>query len=229
MNSQLSDDEYLLISGIQHFAFCQRQWALICVEGAWTENYLTATGRILHDKADNPWFNEIRKDMIISRSMPLISKELGLQGVADIVELTKNDAGVPVSGRKGRWILHPVEYKRGRPKSDNCDAMQLCAQAMCLEEMLNTSVADGEIFYGQIRRREHVDFTPALRSEVKSVASKMHQYFTEGIVPLGKEEKKCKACSLFDDCNPRLLARRGKVQSYISREIADTESVIGDL
>jgi CRISPR-associated exonuclease Cas4 len=213
------EEDFLQISGIQHFAFCQRQWALIRIEGVWTENYLTAQGRLLHDKADDPWFNEIRKGMIVSRSMPLVSQRLGLQGVADIVELRKNENGVTLSGRSGRWKLQPVEYKRGKPKDDHCDELQLCAQAMCLEEMLSATIPSGEIFYGQIRRRTPVEFTDALRDEVVDATARMHEMYAAGTIPLAKKEKKCNSCSLLNDCNPELFVVRDKVNLYVEKEL----------
>jgi CRISPR-associated exonuclease Cas4 len=213
------EEDFLQISGIQHFAFCRRQWALIRIEGVWTENYLTAHGRLLHDKADDPWFNEVRKGMVVSRSMPLVSYRHGLQGVADLVELTKDADGVTVPGRSGKWLLRPVEYKRGKPKDDHCDELQLCAQAMCLEEMLGADILSGEIFYGQIRRRTPVAFTDALRSEVTMSLAEMHELYEAGLVPLAKKEKKCGACSLLNDCCPELFAVRDKVNQYVERTL----------
>jgi CRISPR-associated exonuclease Cas4 len=220
--------QFLPLSGIQHFAFCPRQWALIHIEGLWVDNILTVQGNLLHDKVDNPWFNELRKDMIISRSMPVLSKELGLQGIVDIVELTADKAGVPVPGKSGLWSLRPIEYKRGKPKDDHCDAIQLCAQAMCLEEMLNTQIAVGDLFYGQIRRRTEVEFSERLRDEVCFAADTMHRYFDENYVPLALREKKCRACSLVDVCVPELFELKSRVTSYIAGvlgggQLADTD------
>ena len=220
-------DDYILISGIQHFAFCPRQWALIHIEGLWSENYLTAQGRILHDKVDDPWFNELRKGKIISRSMPIRSDKLKMQGVADIVEFIEDNGGVAVPGRTGLWTLFPVEYKRGKPKSEDCDRLQLCTQAMCLEEMLNTTIPRGEIFYGQIRRRSEVVFDERLRENVAVLAEKMHRMLAGNELPHGKKEKRCRACSLVDDCNPQLSAMANRVDSYIEKALAD-DYYIGD-
>jgi CRISPR-associated exonuclease Cas4 len=211
----------LPLSGIQHFAFCPRQWALIHIEGIWVENFLTAQGRVMHDKVDDPWFNEMRKGMVTSRSMPVVSKELGLYGVADLVELIPDDQGVPVPGRRGLWRPRPVEYKRGKPKDDDCDAVQLCAQAVCLEEMLDVIIENGDIFYGQIRRRTIVDFNGDLRDKVHHAAKDMHRHFEANLIPLAKKEKKCRACSLIDACNPELLTLKGSVAEYIHRELDD--------
>ena len=219
MGNNAEEENYLLLSGIQHFAFCPRQWALIHIDGIWDENYLTAQGQILHEKVDDPWFNESRKGKIICRSMPIRSEQLKLQGVADIVELTDNPDGISVPGRKGTWSLLPVEYKRGRPKSEDCDKLQLCAQAICLEEMLKTSITKGEIFYGQIRRRIDVIFSEQLRKDVVSLASDMHKLYKEGKIPICKKEKHCQACSLINVCSPECIVLKNKVSVYIEKEI----------
>ena len=218
-------DEYILLSGIQHYAFCPRQWALIHIEGMWSENYLTAQGRLLHDKADDPWFNELRKGKIISRAMPIRSEKLLIQGVADIVELMECAEGVTVPGRPGKWSLYPVEYKRGKPKSEDCDRLQLCAQAICLEEMLDADIPSGEIFYGQIRRRVNVDFDEELRSDVVRITQEMHRVFETNELPHGKKEKHCGACSLVDDCQPGLGTMAHRVEAYIEKALAVDEVV----
>lgn len=215
------DDEYLLLSGIQHFAFCPRQWALIHIEGVWTENYLTAQGRQLHDKADDPWFKELRKDKVISRAMPIRSRKLKMQGIADVVELISSDEGVMVPGQQGCWKLHPIEYKRGRPKNENCDMVQLCAQAICLEEMLDTHIPRGAIFYGQTRRRMEVIFSDALRKEVFALANAMHMTFSKNETPIAKKGKQCRTCSLMNDCHPELTLLKNKVDLYIKNAIEE--------
>ena len=225
LNNAYEENDFLLISGIQHFAFCRRQWALIHVEGVWSENYLTAQGRLLHDKADDPWFVEQRKGKIISRSMPIRSERLRMQGVADIVELIECAEGVSVPGRPGKWSINPVEYKRGKPKSEDCDRLQLCAQAICLEEMLHTSIPCGEIFYGQIRRRTSVDFDEKLRADVEGFVLEMHRMLDNNELPAGKKEKRCRACSLVDDCQPELGAMANKVEAYIEKALAGDEAV----
>ena len=219
--TELDREEYILISGIQHFAFCPRQWGLIHIEGLWSENYLTAQGRLLHEKVDDPWFNELRKGKIVSRSMPIRSDTLKMQGVADIVELIEDKEGVAVPGRAGLWAIYPVEYKRGKPKSEDCDRLQLCTQAMCLEEMLKTNIPRGEIFYGQIRRRNEVEFDENLRNDVVRLAEEMHRMLAENELPSGKNEKKCRACSLVEDCHPEWNNLAHRVDSYIEKALAD--------
>ena len=214
-------DDYLLLSGIQHFAFCPRQWALAYIEDIWEENYLTAQGRLLHERVDDPWFNELHKGKIISRSVPIKSETLKMQGVADVVEFTVDEDGVAVPGKRGLWSVRPVEYKRGKPKAEDCDKLQLCAQAMCLEEMLQTKVAAGEIFYGQIRRRTEISFDDGLRSSVINMAGDMHDMFSKAEIPKPKNGKHCKACSLINNCQPELDAKANKVNAYIEKMLGE--------
>lgn len=217
------DEELLPLSSIQHFIFCKRQWALIRIDEAWEENYLTAQGRILHDKVDDPWFNEFRKDMILSRSMPLISYTLGLYGVADLVELKKSEKGVAIKGKEGFWQVVPVEYKRGKPKEGDCDAVQLCAQAICIEEMLGVTIDSGEIFYGAIRRRLRTPFSPELREKTRNAADEMHRLFAAGERPAATKKTHCKSCSLMDVCGPDFGRMERKVDLYIDRILGEKE------
>ncbi len=212
--SNYSDDELLMISGIQHFAFCRRQWALIHIEQQWQENLLTFGGRELHERVDDPFFTEARGTVLVTRSLPIISRRLGLYGVADVVEFYRSDEGVRLRGRNGLWRPHPVEYKYGEPKIDERDMVQLCAQAFCLEEMFNTSIAQGDIFYGRVRRRQKVEFDEALRQRVIELSREMHRLFEEGITPLPEQTKACRSCSLVEICLPHTGKRRS-VRRYL--------------
>src|SRR5690554_3378443 len=159
MQKMYSEDDFLMLSGIQHFAFCQRQWALIHIEKQWSENLLTIEGKQLHERVDNPYFFESRGGILTARSVPIASYTLGFYGVADMVEffsVEKN--GITLNGRKGLWHPVPIEFKRGRPKKDNIDEVQICAQAMCLEEMLCYDIEYGYLFYGETRHRTKVLF-----------------------------------------------------------------------
>jgi CRISPR-associated exonuclease Cas4 len=202
------DDDLLLLSGIQHFAFCRRQWALAYIEQQWEENLLTFGGRDLHERADDPFFTEARGTVLVTRSLPIVSYKLGLYGVADVVEFHRNENGVRLKGRPGRWRPYPVEYKYGKPKPDDRDIVQLCAQGICLEEMFRTSVARGDMFYGRIRRRQRIDFDDELRQRVMELALEMHRLFDEGITPLPEHTKSCKSCSLVEICLPHMSKRR---------------------
>lgn len=220
--STYSEDELLMLSGIQHFFFCRRQWALIHIEQQWQENILTFGGRELHDRVDDPFFTEARGTVLVTRSLPIISRRLGLYGVADLVEFYQNDEGINLKGRKGCWRPHPVEYKYGAPKVDERDLVQLCAQAICLEEMFNTSVMEGDIFYGRIRRRQRVEFDQPLRQTVMELSAEMHRLFEEGITPLPEQTKACRSCSLAEICIPQ-TSRRRSVSRYVNDALRDLD------
>lgn len=202
------DEDFLQLSGIQHFAFCRRQWALIHIENMWVENYRTTDGAILHEKAHDPQGSESRGDLLILRGIHIHSSRLGITGQCDVVEFRRSQDGIRLNGREGLWKPFPVEYKRGEPKENACDSLQLCAQAMCLEEMLCCSIPQGALFYGQPRRRLPVEFTEALRQQVKDMVSEMHQDYRRGYTPKVKPSKACNACSLKELCIPRLMRTR---------------------
>ena len=160
-------DSDLLISGLQHFSFCRRQWALIHIESQWSENYLTVDGKLKHDNADDPYFTEKRGDLLISRAVPVRSDRYGIVGKCDVVEFRRDDSGVRISGRDGLWLPTPVEYKRGHTKEIDADRLQLCAEAMCLEEMLCCpEIGTAYLYYMETKRREAVKLDAALRDEV---------------------------------------------------------------
>jgi CRISPR-associated exonuclease Cas4 len=219
MSSEYPPDELLGLSGIQHFAFCRRQWALIYVERQWQENLLTVEGKLLHDRADDPFFSEVRQGVIISRAMPVASYRLGLNGICDVVEFTPSPDGVNLQGRAGAYLPAPVEYKRGKEKQDKCDEVQLCAQALCLEEMLAVHIPTGYLYYGEIRHRVAVELTGELRRLVGEMADEMHDYFKKGRTPHVKPSKACKSCSLVDICLPELQGKLMPASKYIQMHI----------
>jgi CRISPR-associated exonuclease Cas4 len=216
-----TDDELLQLSGIQHFRFCKRQWALIHVEQQWQENLRTQEGRFVHERVDDPFLNESRGDVIISRAFPLVSYSLGLTGTADVVEFTRSDRGISISNRDGRWLVKPIEYKRGRPKIDERDEVQLCAQVICLEEMFGVRIKEADFYYNEVRRRHHLDITDGLRSHVFSLASEMHEVFQKGITPDAEMGKNCSLCSLRDICVPKITKKKKNVGSYIARHVSE--------
>jgi len=209
----------LPLSGIQHFVFCRRQWALIHIEQQWQENALTAEGRIMHKQVDDPFFTEKRNDVIIARAVPVASYQLGLSGICDVVEFTASPEGVQLSGREGTYLPTPVEYKRGREKRELCDEAQLCAQAMCLEEMLLVRISSGYLYYGQTRHRVPVELTNELRELVVKMSDEMHRYFKRGHTPRAKTSKACRACSLADICLPKLQKKVMPASRYIQNQI----------
>lgn len=192
------EDSLLPLSALQHLAFCERQWGLIHLEQAWSENRLTAEGRVLHERVHEAE-SESRGGLRIARGLRLRSLRLGLAGIADVVEFHRSDEG---------WIPFPVEYKRGAPKSDRCDAIQLCAQAMCLEEMLQVTVYRGALFYGMPRRRQEVAIDAALRAETETLAVRMHALYSKGTTPAPLPRPACRNCSLVGLCLPKVATRR---------------------
>lgn len=198
------EDDYLLLSGIQHFAFCPRQWALIHMEKQWNENYLTTGGRIMHAKVHDGEQTEKRGDLILFRALKVRSAELGIFGECDVVEFHKTKTGVSLNGYDGLWSPYPVEYKRGKTKLDDCDRLQLCAQAVCLEEMQCVTIDSGALFYGEPHRREVVSFTPELREKLAATIKSMHDMFRRKYTPKATKGKHCQSCSMKDICLPSL-------------------------
>jgi CRISPR-associated exonuclease Cas4 len=221
MISNYTDDNLLALSGIQHFAFCQRQWALIHIEKQWSENLRTVEGKQLHERVDNPDFFEARGGILTARSLQLSSYTLGFYGVADIVEFhAAKEKGVTLKGREGKWHPIPVEYKRGSPKKDIIDEVQLCTQAICIEEMLCTGVDFGYIFYGETKHRTKVAFDENLRNQVIKFSEQMHSLFDRQYTPKAdKKGKNCSSCSLVNVCIPKLGAKELSVNNYIKKYI----------
>ena len=218
--TRYSDLDLLPLSGLQHFAFCRRQWALIHVENQWRENLRTVEGQLLHQRAHNEALRERRGDTLILRGLSVVSHSLGLSGKCDVVEFHLTPEGVPLRGEDGLWLPYPVEYKRGRPKDHQADELQLCAQAMCLEEMLCCTIAEGALFYGEPRRRTIVSFSPELRQTVRDFSAEMHHYYRRGDTPKAKPGKSCHACSLKELCLPQLI-RRGNVSAYLKQAMEE--------
>ena len=213
-----SEDDLLPLSGLQHLAFCERQWGLIHIEQIWSENRLTAEGRELHDRAHEAG-SESRPGLRIARGLRVRSLRLGLSGQADVVEFRAAAAGVSLPGEDGLWQPFPVEYKRGRPKPDHCDVVQLCAQALCLEEMFCGAVPAGALFYGTPRRRQDVDFSPALRVETEALAARMHELYRVRATPRAAYSPKCEKCSLLASCMPKNLGGGRSVERYLARAL----------
>jgi len=203
-----SEDDLLMLSSLQHFMYCERQCALIHIEQIWSENLFTAEGRIMHDKVDTA-NREVRGKVRIDYGVPLRSLRLGLIGKADVVEFHKHG---------DKWIPFPVEYKRGKPKMDDCDKVQLCAQAICLEEMLNVEIPEGALFYGQTHHRHDVIFDKALRTETEEAAKKVHELIESGITPKAEYSKKCKQCSLYEVCLPKMSKKASNYLMNAMRE-----------
>ena len=220
---EYAEDNYLMISGIQHFKFCRRQWALIHVEQQWEENVHTIMGELMHKKVHDPYITEKRRDTRVVRALPVSSRIMGISGECDVVEFHKCEDGIKLYGHRGLYSVYPVEYKKGKPKLTEEDKLQLTAQALCLEEMFSTEIPEGAIFYGETRRRDVVEFHEELRLEVKRMFQEMHQYYDRNYTPKVKYSKACNACSLKEVCLPK-LGKAVSVKSYMN-QILEEEGI----
>lgn len=219
---EYKEEDFLLLSGMQHFAFCKRQWSLIHIEQQWQENLRTIEGEILHEKTHDETIKEKRGDLIISRGMAIFSRTLGITGACDVVELHKSSGGVNIFGRDGTYKPIPVEYKRGKPKEDESDVLQLCAQAMCLEEMLLCKIPEAFLFYWETKRRLKIILDDELREHVRIIAKEMHELYDKRYTPKVKISKRCKACSLAEVCMPK-LCKNLSVIDYIKKNLMEVE------
>lgn len=224
----VSEDTLLPISALQHLLFCPRQCALIHIEQVWAENYLTIQGQHLHKKAHTV-AHESHKGVRIARGLSLRSLRLGLVGKADVVEFERlpKTSPSPSFERRGITRVTPVEYKRGRPKKDDSDRVQLCAQALCLEEMLDVSIAAGEVFYGQKRRRTRVEFDARLRELTETTARRLHELIASGRTPIARIEPKCEKCSLIEFCMPGVTGLQRSATRVVDRLFAASLSTEG--
>lgn len=220
-----SEDDLLPLSGIQHILFCARQCALIHVEHQWEENFLTAQGRILHHRVDEQE-RESRGGLRIVRGLEIRSLRLGLVGIADVVEFRRavgpareeEDALIKLQDAAGKWKPFPVEHKRGKPKPGLCDEAQLCAQAICLEEMMHVQIKQGALFYHSIRRRVDVIFGDTLRSVCEQTAMQFRKLMVSQITPPAVDDPRCKRCSLIGLCAPRVSSGNKSVSRFITAQ-----------
>lgn len=216
-----SDDNFLALSGVQHFAYCRRQWALIHIEQQWSDNGLTAQGNVAHERAHDEGLRERRGDTLIVRGLFVRSSSLGIAGKCDVVEFVEDAMGHPLYGEDGLWRPVPVEYKHGRSKVGDEDRLQLCCQAMCLEEMFATDIQTGFLYYASTHSRERVELTDELRSDVRSIVDEMHRLYGRGYVPKVRRSPSCKACSLADLCLPKVSGQ--SVVGYMARMMGGTD------
>lgn len=209
-DSVFTEEHLLPLSALQHYLFCPRQCALIHVEQVWAENQFTAEGKVLHERAhDGP--DESRPDIRTTRGMSVRSLCLGLSGQCDVVEFHQDGN------------VFPVEYKRGKPKKNDSDRVQLCAQALCLEEMLDMEIAEGALYYGKNRRRHPVTFDQELREITNDTAERLHAMLKAGITPLAVREKKCDSCSLLELCMPDALRFQQGADAWFQRQLKSLE------
>jgi CRISPR-associated exonuclease Cas4 len=214
-----TEADLLPLSGLAHIAFCERRWALVHLEQQWQDNRYTAEGNVLHETAHSG-ASESRPGALIRRTLPLRSFSLGLSGQADIVEFlpSSGPGAIPIKGRRGLWTPFPVEYKRSRDRDGSIAyRLQLCAQAMCMEEMLGATVPSGAIYDATTRRRQPVEFSEPVRVEVRRMAQRMHQLHSAGLTPGARLIPACRKCSLVDRCLPGLLQDPPRVDAYIRK------------
>lgn len=217
-----TEDELLPISLLQHYVFCPRRAALIGIEQHWDENAATMDGKIMHERAHAGIF-ESRGDIRVRNALHIHSFELGLTGITDVLEFHRTEeGGIALPGAEGNWTPFPVEYKRGTTHEALPYHIQLCAQALCLEEMLHTTIEYGAIFWGESRRRQDVEFDFVLRTKTVETISTVRKFINAGRTPVPKFEKKCKGCSLFDICMPKEIEKKS-VKRYLASFFSDTE------
>ena len=210
-----SESDYLLLSGLQHLRFCPRQCALIHIEQQWSENFFTAAGRVQHEKVHGAT-TESRKNIKTERNLKIASALLGITGCTDAVEFYSD----------GKII--PIEYKHGKPKENTCDEVQLCAQVICLEEMLSCTITEGALFYFKIRRRIPVPITDELRRETIELAERFHRFIADGKTPAALYSRQCESCSFIDECFPESAGKRKSVRAYIERRLRQNVAAIDE-
>ena len=211
----------LMLSGIQHYMFCPRQWALIHIEQQWADNRLTTEGQLLHKNVDNPFYRQKNGDTITLRSLHIASKQLGLYGITDAVELLPSDSpedSITHNRYTGYWKPYPVEYKRGQSKPDERDEVQLAAQAMCLEEMYDINIPYGALYYDEVKHRETIAISDGLRRTTQQCAKQMHDIFKSGIMPKPVKASHCRNCSLKDICMPE-MSDCTQVKTYLNKNL----------
>jgi CRISPR-associated exonuclease Cas4 len=218
-------DDFLMISGIYHFAVCKRRWALIHIEQLWDDNEYTISGELMHTRAHNAFLTEKRGDIITTRDMPIFSRSMGVYGKCDVVEFRRDRGGVSLFGREGLWSPCPIEYKRGKPTKKDEGRLQLCAQAMCLEEMLLCApIQTAYLYYGETKRREPVPLETGLRDKVRAMFAEMRGYYNRRHTPRVKMKGFCANCSMKDVCLPKLPSANS-VSAYIKNAVADGDAL----
>lgn len=213
------DDDMLMLSGIQHYMYCPRQWALIHLEQQWEDNQLTAEGELLHKNVDNPAYRQKNGGIVTLRAVHIASHKLGLYGISDAIELIPSDTeenSITHPRYAGFWKLYPIEYKRGHCKPDERDEVQLAAQVLCLEEMYGIHIPEAALFYNETRHRETVVIDDWLRQLTYELSEAMHKTFISGITPKAVAQRGCRNCSLYDICTPE-LSKKTSVSCYLKK------------
>lgn len=212
-----TEDEMLMLSGIQHYMFCPRQWALIHIEQQWDDNSLTVEGNLIHRHVDNPFYRQKCGDIITLRAVPIASRSLGLYGITDIVELYPSNTienSLRHSRYPGYWKPYPLEYKHGHSKTNGCDEVQLTAQVICLEEMYGITIDFASLYYADSKKKIEITIDEKLRNLTINLAEEMHTLFNNNSIPPAIMKPHCKNCSLVDICLPK-LNKKHTVRKYL--------------
>lgn len=218
-----SEDEFLTLSSLRHFCYCKHLWGLTQLENYWSDNYYTTKGHIAHQKTDNPFIEDKRKNTLIVRSLHISSKRLGLQGVLDTVEFIKSDNGIALTKHPGKWIPHVVEYKESKTDQGIEDVMQTIAQVICLEETFQCTIDSCYIYYRKTNQKIKIPITNDLRTQVQQLSNTMHDYYDNCTIEMPHYSKKCKGCALINICNPKWPHN---VPQYISKQLTETNSTL---
>ncbi|MEA4815310.1 MAG: CRISPR-associated protein Cas4 [Lachnospiraceae bacterium] len=213
----MEETERIPISSIKQFIYCKRRFALMFVDAQWKNNYKIVEGDLLHQKADNPFLKESRGDLFRSRSVPVYSDRFNIQGVCDIIEFTKCDDGVKIGNKRGLWLINPIEYKNGKPEESEADFCQLCAAAMCLEEMFHTTIKTGDIYYGKLKRRQTIEFSDSLRNKVVWAIDNIAEIIQSQQIPSKPEGQNCSLCSLQDICMPKIFDNTLSIEKTMAK------------
>ncbi len=212
------ENDRIAISNIKQYMYCKRRFCLMTLDSQWASNDKIIEGDLLHEKVNDPFFNEKRGSVQVSRSVPVYSDALNLYGIADIVEFIKDEEGISISNKKGKWRLSPLEYKNGKPEESKADNYQLCAVALCLEEMFHTSISTGDIYYGKLRRRKTIDLQE-IKESVKEVIQEMQALLDENRILKKQEDQNCSSCSLIDICLPGIFEKQSGTKATIQARI----------
>lgn len=213
----MEQDERLPISFIKQFIYCKRRFALMSIDNEWSDNHKIIEGNILHEKVDNPFIKESRGNMFFSRSVPVYSEKLNVQGICDIIEFKKSENGIKVGNKKGLWDINPIEYKNGKVEKSNADFYQLCTVAMCLEEMFDVTIKFGEIYYGKLKRRHLVEFSSELTEKIFFAIKEMQEIIKLSVLPAKDKNQNCSLCSLYDICMPNIFDNKSKIEMTMSK------------
>ena len=210
-------EERIPLSSIKQYAYCKRRFGLMFIDNEFIDNFKTIEGNILHEKVNDPFFNEKRGDKYFSRSVPVYSDRFNLYGIVDIIEFIKDENGVSIPTQKGLWRLNPIEYKNGKPEKSRADELQLCAQAICLEEMFDTEIISADIYYGRLKKRVNIELIDELRYSVEKIVADIHDLIEKAIIPEKPDNQNCSLCSMIDICMPRIFTKPSSNLSRMSR------------